>query len=154
MNATLYSTDDLLAHHPYARPHEVAGYRLHGGFDEAGTYVPPRTLHRWPAVRAWRRQLEARGWPLLDADASLLASGPYPSFAQQRLLLSHGLAAGVLRRDVTDVRVGITLNLTHFYPASDSPDWRSRSMLAEPRMRKSPVLRPDRRARSMIPRIG
>lgn len=87
-----YSTDELLAHHDYARPLEVAGYRLHGGFDATDAYVPPRTLHRWPAVRAWREQLRARGWPLLDADATLLRTGPYPSFEQQKFLLRHDLA--------------------------------------------------------------
>jgi hypothetical protein len=91
METLVYSRDELLAQHAYARPLEVAGYRLHGGFDREGDYVPPRTLNRWPAVRAWQRQLEARGWPLLDADRSLLRAGPYPSFAQQKLLLRHGL---------------------------------------------------------------
>lgn len=91
MTTSLYSREDLLAHHPYASAHEVAGYRLHGGLDAEGTYVPPRTLHRWPAVREWQRRLAERGWPLVEADASLLATGPYPSFAQQKLLLAHGL---------------------------------------------------------------
>jgi hypothetical protein len=86
-----YSRDELLAEHAYARRLDVAGYRLHGGFDDGGTYVPPRTLHRWPAVRAWRARLAERGWPLLDADARLLRAGPYPTFAQQKLLLRHGL---------------------------------------------------------------
>ncbi|HZR83510.1 MAG TPA: hypothetical protein VFD92_20620 [Candidatus Binatia bacterium] len=91
MDRLAYTRDDLLAEHAYARPLEVDGVRLHGGFDATGTYRSPRTLHRWPAVRAWREQLARRGWPLLDADARLLKAGPYPSYEQQKLLLQRGL---------------------------------------------------------------
>jgi hypothetical protein len=87
----VYTREELLAEHAYARPLEVAGYRLHGGFDARGDYVPPRTLHRWPAVRAWQQALVARGYPLIEATTRLLAAGPYPSYAQQKLLLQHGL---------------------------------------------------------------
>lgn len=87
----LYSREDLLAEHAYATPLDVAGYRLHGGFAADGTYLPPRTLHRWPAVRAWQRALAARGFPLVEATTRLLEAGPYPSYAQQKLLLRHGL---------------------------------------------------------------
>ena len=38
------------------------------------------------------------------------------------LLLSHAWAAEVLRRDAPGARVGITLNLAHVDPASDSPE--------------------------------
>jgi hypothetical protein len=86
-----YSEDDLLQSHPYARPHVVAGHRLHGGFDEAGRYVPPRLLHRGPAVDAWSEALRARGGDLLPADASLLAGIRFPSVAQQKLLIQRGL---------------------------------------------------------------
>lgn len=89
--ALVYTREDLLAEHPYARPLEVAGYRLHGGFDEAGRYLPPRTLHRWPAVRAWQEALLARGFPLIEATTRLLSAGAYPNDAQQKLLLRHGL---------------------------------------------------------------
>jgi len=87
----VYSREELLAEHPYARPLEVAGYRLHGGFDAEGRYLPPRTLHRWPAVRAWQEALRARGFPLIEATTKLLAAGPYPSYEQQKVLLQHGL---------------------------------------------------------------
>jgi hypothetical protein len=87
----IYSREELLAEHPYARPLEVAGYRLHGGFDGDGRYLSPRTLHRWPAVRAWQEALRARGFPLIEATTKLLSGGPYPSFEQQKLLLQHGL---------------------------------------------------------------
>lgn len=91
MNAPLrFSRQDLLASHPYAREQEEAGYRLHGGFDQAGDYISPRTLHRWPAVRAWAEALKARGGDLIDASTRLLAHPNYPNPAQQTLLIQSG----------------------------------------------------------------
>ena len=91
MTRLAYAEADLLAEHPYARPQIEAGYRLHGGFDDAGAYISPRTLGRWPAVKAWQEALEHRSWPLVNASTSLLRRGNYPNFAQQRLLLDLGL---------------------------------------------------------------
>lgn len=87
----VWSREELLAEHGYARPHEAAGRALHGGFDEGGTYVPPRTLYRWPAIRAWQDALAARGFPLIEATTRLLSAGSYPTGEQQKLLLQHGL---------------------------------------------------------------
>jgi hypothetical protein len=86
-----YTPDELLASHPDLAPQVEAGRRLHGGFDAAGRYVPPRLLHRAPAVEAWTAALRRRGGDLLHADASLLAGVRYPSEAQARLLLREGL---------------------------------------------------------------
>ena len=47
-----YTRDEIMADHDYAQPQIEAGYRLHGGFDASGNYVSPRTLNRWPAVKA------------------------------------------------------------------------------------------------------
>ncbi|MGH7022247.1 MAG: hypothetical protein ACREEB_01505 [Caulobacteraceae bacterium] len=92
MHAPLrYSREDLLTSHPYARPHEEAGYRLHGGFVADGSYVSPRTLVRWPAVRAWAAALEARGWPVIDASVALMERPGFPNFEQQKLLIGEGL---------------------------------------------------------------
>ena len=90
MDARLrYSREELLESHAYARPHEEAGYRLHGGFLADGSYCSPRTKVRWPAVKAWQASLQARGWPIIDADGELLKRGAYPNEAQQKLLLSE-----------------------------------------------------------------
>jgi hypothetical protein len=91
MTRLVYSEAELLAEHDYARPQIEAGYRLHGGFDGEGRYQSPRTLIRWPAVRAWQAELERRGFPLIDASTRLLQRAAYPSFAQQKLLLELGL---------------------------------------------------------------
>jgi len=86
-----YSTEEILAEHPYARPHVEAGYRLHGGFDGEGRYVSPRTLHREPAIRAWEQALTDRGQELVDSSQALMAQGNFPSTAQQSFLLDLGL---------------------------------------------------------------
>jgi beta-glucosidase len=39
--------------------------------------------------------------------------------AAHHLLLSHGMAVEVIRRECPDARVGITLNLSHVYPATE-----------------------------------
>lgn len=77
--------------HDYAEPQIIAGHRLHGGFLEDGTYMPPRALVRSPAVEAWTKALRERGGDLLEADSSLLAGIRYPTVAQQKLLLQEGL---------------------------------------------------------------
>jgi len=91
MARVVFSRDELMAEHPYAKPQVEAGYRLHGGFDANGTYISPRTLNRWPAVEAWQDQLKARGFPIIDASTRLLKRGNYPSAEQQTLLLNSGL---------------------------------------------------------------
>ena len=91
MGELRFSREELLRSHPYAAPHVVAGERLHGGFDEAGRYVPPRLLVRAPAIAAWTDALRGRGGDLLPADPSLLAGVRATSEAQQKLLLLEGL---------------------------------------------------------------
>jgi hypothetical protein len=87
----VYTQEELCRSHAYAKPHWIAGQRLHGGFDAEGTYIPPRALIREPAIEAWIDALRLRGGELLDADASLLGGLRYPNSAQQKLLLLEGL---------------------------------------------------------------
>ena len=86
-----YSRDELMAEHDYAEPHLIAGRRMHGGFLADGTYTPPRTLNRGPAVDAWTDALRARGGEILDATASLLDGVRLPNVEQSRVLLRNGL---------------------------------------------------------------
>lgn len=85
-----YTAEEILADHPYAKPQIEAGFKLHGGFDEAGNYIPPRTLHRWPAVKAWEAALVGRGGELLEASGDLLQRENYPNAAQASYLISRG----------------------------------------------------------------
>jgi len=91
MAQTTFSEADLMADRDYAREHVVATHRLHGGFDETGRYIPPRSRFRPQAIEAWTESLRARGGDLLAADASLLAGQRYPTVPQSKLLLLHGL---------------------------------------------------------------
>lgn len=91
MTKLSYSTAEILAEHAYAKPHEEAGYRLHGGFDAAGKYISPRTLNRAPAIHAWAGQVKARGGELVDSSQALMVRGNYPTIAQQKFLLDLGL---------------------------------------------------------------
>ncbi len=86
-----YSKSEILADHDYARPHMEAGYKLHGGFDAAGKYISPRTLHRWPAIEAWSEALKGRGHDVIDSSQQLMVNGTFPNVAQQSFLLEHGL---------------------------------------------------------------
>jgi hypothetical protein len=86
-----YGEAELYGEHDYARPHEIAGYRLHGGFDAAGRYLPPRSRGRSDAIEAWTDALRERGGELFDADASLLSGPRMPTVEQQRLLLREGI---------------------------------------------------------------
>ncbi len=83
--------EELMREHDYARPHVEAGHRLHGGFDEEGKYVSPRTAVRWEAVRDWGDALRQRGGDLLPAGVSLLAGPRFPSYEQQKLFLREGI---------------------------------------------------------------
>ena len=77
--------------------HLVAdGVACHGGFDDDGTYVSPRTLHRGPAIEAWEAQrLEQFGTAKLDAPVEQWPE-PFPNVEQTKLLLRHGVRDQVI----------------------------------------------------------
>ena len=91
MPKLLFSRDELMTDHDFASEHVVQGQVLHGGFNSAGDYVPPRSEVRGVAIANWADALRARGGDLLDADASLLRGPRVPNSEQQRLLIREGL---------------------------------------------------------------
>ncbi len=91
MTRLTYSEAELWSEHEYARPHLIGGRRLHGGFDAAGAYVPPRSKGRNDALAAWTHALRERGGELFAADSSLLTGPRMPNAEQQRLLLREGI---------------------------------------------------------------
>jgi hypothetical protein len=95
MSQLVYSEAELLQEHDYAAPHVAAGYRLHGGLDDQGRYVSPRSRVRPAAVRAWQEQLRSEGHDLLEADPSLFTAGSYPGLEQTRLMLRRGIDQGL-----------------------------------------------------------
>ena len=86
-----FTESELLADHDYEAAHVIDGHRLHGGFDAAGTYVPPRSKGRRVAIDNWTAALRERGGDLLDADSSLLTGPRVPNPAQQRYLIERGV---------------------------------------------------------------
>jgi beta-glucosidase len=80
-----------------------------------GDRVTDWTTHNEPHVAAWAGYGRGVHAPGRTDTADALA-------AAHHLLLSHGRAAEVLRREVPGARVGITLDLWPMEPASDSPE--------------------------------
>jgi len=93
-----WSKHELLESEPVAEPLIAGGIRCHGGFDEQGTYVSPRTKNRWPAIRAWQQQRQEQfGTPLLDIALDTWP-GAYPNVAQAKYLLGEGVAQPIIAR--------------------------------------------------------
>lgn len=86
-----WSEAELLATNDISVPLFAGGVRCHGGFDDDGHYVPPRTKFRVPATRAWQEAHRERfGTEILDAP---IDSWPttYPNVAQSKHLLAQGV---------------------------------------------------------------
>jgi hypothetical protein len=86
-----YSEQELMRDHPDLQPQIILDQRVHGGFDRAGTYHPPRALVREQALDAWTEALHQRGYDVFPADSSLLAGTRVVDEAKQRVLLRHGM---------------------------------------------------------------
>jgi beta-glucosidase len=78
-----------------------------------GDRVTRWITHNEPWVAAWL----GYGWGILAPGRT---SDDDAVAAAHHLLLSHGWAVDVLRREVPGAEVGITLNLTHAEPATES----------------------------------
>jgi hypothetical protein len=87
----VYSEHELMQDHPDLTPHLILGQRVHGGFDAAGAYQPPRAAVRERALDSWTAALRSRGGDVFPADSSLLAGSRVVGVAQQRVLLRNGL---------------------------------------------------------------
>lgn len=88
---TEFTEAELLASHSGTEPLVAGGVRCHGGFDDDGSYLPPRTLHRVPAIEAWReKHREDFGAEVIDVP---LETWPehFPNLAQARFLISEGV---------------------------------------------------------------
>jgi hypothetical protein len=88
---TEYTEAELLASHAGTEPLIAGGVRCHGGFDDDGTYLPPRTFNRVPAIEAWReKHREDFGADVIDVP---LETWPehFPNLAQARFLIQQGV---------------------------------------------------------------
>jgi hypothetical protein len=87
---TEFDEQELLADHDIAEPLVIGGVRCHGGFDDQGRYVSPRTKHRWPAIRAWEDQRQAQfATPILDVPLETWPEN-FPTVEQSKFLIRHG----------------------------------------------------------------
>ncbi len=90
-----FTREELLANVPYEEPLTASDVRCHGGFVD-GAYVSPRTLHRVPAIRAWKARLRDEGQPLVYVPREVLPPN-YPSYEQAKLLLQEGIRDPITR---------------------------------------------------------
>ena len=87
---TEYSEAELLADHEIVEPLIAEGVRCHGGFDEQGTYVSPRTKHRLPAINAWEQQrVEQFSTPIIDVPLDTWPEN-FPNVEQSKFLIRQG----------------------------------------------------------------
>jgi hypothetical protein len=88
---TEFTEAELLSNHTVAEPLIAGGVRCHGGFDEDGTYVSPRTAYRVPAIEAWKvKHEEDFAKPVLDAPLELWPDN-FPNVDQARYLITSGV---------------------------------------------------------------
>ncbi len=87
---TEFSQRELLADHDIVEPHVAGGVRCHGGFDDRGQYVSPRTKNRWPAIRAWEEQRQEQfSTPILDVPLDAWPEN-FPTVEQSKFLIRNG----------------------------------------------------------------
>jgi len=88
---TEFTAEELLADHDTTDPLVAGGVHCHGGFDDEGVYVSPRTKHRVPGIEAWQRKhVEEFGRDIIDIP---LETWPehFPNLAQARFLIESGV---------------------------------------------------------------
>ncbi len=87
---TEFSQPELLADHHIVEPLVAGGVRCHGGFDDRGEYVSPRTKNRWPAIRAWEKQRQEQfSTPILDVPLDTWPEN-FPTVEQSKFLIRNG----------------------------------------------------------------
>jgi len=116
----VYDEAELLTSHELAEPLIAEGVRCHGGFDDDGTYVSPRTLHRVPAIEAWEaKRVDDFGTPVLDIGLDQWPE-QFPNVAQTKLLLSKGVPGPTI---ATLTRVGTVEGFGGMLRLMPIPDW-------------------------------
>ena len=115
-----FTEHELLASHTVSEPLIVGDVRCHGGFDDSGAYVSPRTLNRWPAIQAWQTQhLDTYDTQLLDVPLDAWPEH-YPNLAQARFLLDHGAPEPIIS---ILTRIGTIEGFGAYIRYTTIPDW-------------------------------
>ncbi|HEV7888443.1 MAG TPA: hypothetical protein VGO92_12860 [Acidimicrobiales bacterium] len=117
---TEWTARELLETDAVVEPLFAGGVRCHGGFDETGRYVSPRTKHRLPAIAAWQERRAADfGTPLLDIPLSTWPEN-YPNVAQAKYLIAEGVPDPIVS---TLTRIGTVEGFGAMIRYSMIPDW-------------------------------
>jgi hypothetical protein len=117
-----FTESELLADHPIAEPLIANGVLCHGGFDDDGTYLSPRTANRWPAIHAWEEQrVEQFGTPILDIPLDTWPEN-FPNIAQSKLLIRRGVTAPTVS---TLTRIGTVEGFGGMLRLLPIPDFRA-----------------------------
>ncbi len=86
-----FTLPELLADPAFAAPLVAGGVRCHGGFDEEGTYLSPRTRFRTAAIAAWsERNSELFGTAPLDVPLERWEK-TFPNVEQAKFLIRAGV---------------------------------------------------------------
>ena len=86
-----FTEEELLADLTVIEPLIAGGVRCHGGFDEDGQYISPRTRFRLPAIAAWGEQNSERfSSDLIDVPLEWWERS-FPSVEQARFLIRTGV---------------------------------------------------------------
>ncbi|MEJ5256270.1 MAG: hypothetical protein WHS89_13070 [Acidimicrobiales bacterium] len=99
-----YTRDELLTDPDYAQRIERNGVLLHGGYSSDHTYLPPRSVHRVPAIDAWTAQLAAAGHRTRVIESDAVNHAFVPNAEQAKMLLRNG-ATGAMTRILTLIGV-------------------------------------------------
>lgn len=83
---------------------ERDGVLLHGGYGADGSYLPPRSVHRVPAIEAWSARLADEGHATVVVEPHEVERAFVPNAEQAKVLLRHG-ATGAMTRILTLIGV-------------------------------------------------
>ena len=116
---TTYTEAELLESLPVSEPLVAGGIRCHGGFDDDGDYVSPRTRNRVPAIHAWQQHHASTfATSLLDIPLETWPEN-YPNVAQAKFLIASGVTAPIVS---TLTRIGTVEGFGSFIRLSVIPD--------------------------------
>ncbi|MEY2470339.1 MAG: uncharacterized protein QOF21_3037 [Actinomycetota bacterium] len=115
---------ELLETHKVVEPLVADGVKCHGGFDDNGDYVSPRTKNRWTAINNWKAEHAKNfGTELLDIGLDRWPAH-YPNVAQAKYLIEQGVTDPMIS---TMTRVGTVEGFGAFLRYSPIPDLQANS---------------------------
>lgn len=123
MSQLIYSTEELLDTDDVAEPLTANGILCHGGLDDDGNYISPRTRNRVPAIAAWQANhlKQFAGKELIDVRINDWPAN-FPTLEQTRMLLRRGAPESVVS---SLTRIGTVEGFGSFLRFTEVPDLQS-----------------------------